>query len=627
MPGICGFIGNKISSNRSRLLNSMCKGMRYINNDLIDNWTDGHLSIGRSHHGIINSEKQPLFSKDKSHIIFMDGEVFGYKKEKDSLIKESYQFNYDENDAEYCMHLYEQHGVDSFEKFNGSFLIAIYNLLSKELVLINDRFSSRPLFYYHLKDNLVFGPQLRIVLKYDKIPRIIDRQAVIEFFTFQKIFGCKTFLDGLKVLPPASVLRYCDGRLTINQYWEMGYPDVQKRSKIYYVEGLVDVLKQAVQRRTMGNHRYGILLSGGLDSRTILAASEVPMTAFTIADYENNEVKLARAIAEEKNSNHIFIKRDYNHYPNIIDEAVELGDGMYSFQHAHFLRLFDMIKKKCDILFYGCSLGTLFQGYYLPSKSFHIFGKKITLPILDIPSDRNLVEAILNKFPFSLWHKQPNLLFIKSFSGDFEQIIRESIKRELLISKGTTSHSANRADYFAFYFLSKHCTYLNELCIRPYMDERLIVFDNQLLDFYLNMPPELRFDQRIYRKAISQLNPRIGEIPNANTGLPPTISEYIEWVIKIANRTFNKIHPPKLPHPTFTQRSWPNMAELIRHNEKLKQRILNIIRDEDCISPTIFNKNFLLNLYSKHLSRQADYTEFLFLILTFGTWFRKNFSE
>jgi asparagine synthase (glutamine-hydrolysing) len=133
---------------------------------------------------------------------------------------------------------------------------------------------------------------------------------------------------------PASIMKIKDGRITLRSIGEMNYQRMDVSQK-YYVDAFRCPEKNG-EKEDSDNRRYGILLSGGLDSRAILAASDSPMTTFTIADFENREVEVAKRISNEKGCKNVFIKRDPNHYANIIDCAVELGDGMYRYDHAHF---------------------------------------------------------------------------------------------------------------------------------------------------------------------------------------------------------------------------------------------------------------------------------------------------
>jgi len=623
MAGIVGYIGEHIVNEEPSLLASMSQAIQYVDSDLVDQWQDGFLAISRVHHGIVNSEEQPLFNEDKSLLILMDGKVYDYEADKKLLLSKGHHFNYKQNDAEFCLHLYEELGIGAFKNLNGSFLIAIYNLSSKELLLVNDRFSSRPLFYYAGDGYLYFGSQLKAILESDRVPRRLDSLAVAEFFTFQRLLGAKTYYQDVKVMLPATILKFGNEKITTSQYWKMKYREDERKPEGYYVDALADAVKKAVKRRTNDNYRYGILLSGGLDSRTVLAASECPMTAFTIADFENREVRIAKEIANVKGCRHRFLKRELNHYPDLVEEAVELGDGMYSFQHGHFIGFFNRIRNECDVLFHGYAFDTMFKGLYLPNRKLHILGKTVSLPILDVLSEKTLLWAIFNKLAYCLWIEEPSSLFAEDFDRDFHGTLEKSVQSILSNRHNHEANCYNKYDYFVLNFPFKLLAYLNNICMRHYIEERTVAFDNDLFNLYLETPPELRFNAKVYKKALKKLNLKLAGIRDANTGISPMVPKSIEWGMSMGQKIFNNIGLRKLPHPAYTQGSWPNMAELIRHNGKLRQLIWNIIQDERCIDPAIFNRPRLIEIFTKHLNRQGDFTQYLFLIITFGIWYKK----
>ncbi len=147
MSGIAGYINN-VEKAPNALLDSMSESIQFTENDCIDKWSDDFLAISRVHHGVINSELQPIYNEDKSLLIVMDGEVFDYEEQKLKLIHNGHKFKFKNNDAEYCLHLYEEMQEKAFKELNGSFCFTIYNLITHELLLVNDRFSSCSLFYY-----------------------------------------------------------------------------------------------------------------------------------------------------------------------------------------------------------------------------------------------------------------------------------------------------------------------------------------------------------------------------------------------------------------------------------------------------------------------------------------------
>ena len=628
MAGIVGLITQSGHNLRDlpQLIAEMAKGITYTGAELSDQWNDGCYAISRLHHGILNSAPQPIFNEDKSLCIVMDGEVFDYQPQKQQLIEQGHHFRLRENDAEYCLHLYEEYGSEAFAKLNGSFLIALYNLKSHELLLVNDRFSSRPLFYYYDDKQLIFGTQLRPLLKFPDLPRRLDLQAIFEFFTFQRILSDRTFYKDVKVLLPASILRFQNGKISLSRYWTMQYKD-ELHSEKYYVEALANSLKRAVRRRTRGNYRFGILLSGGLDSRAVLAAMDKMPVAFTLGDFRNTEVRIAQDIAETKGCKHVFLKRDWNHYPTLLEEAVDIGDGMYRFDHAHFLGFLSRIREDTDILLHGHGLDYTFQGLYLPLARLRIVTKAIPCFMLSRLTVATLPAALVEKLKYSTKDESPEELFQRRISNQFGRFINRSIQE--IIIEGKTIYGSNvynAWDYFVLHSLFKHFTFLNFLCVRAYMNERTIIFDNDLFDLYLSMPPGFRLKGRVFRKVLRKIAPEFAAILNANTGLRADMPIALEWVLTISRGALRKIHilpRPQLPHPAFTNGSWPKMSELIRYNEKLKQLIWNTIHDEECINPEIFNVKSIETMFERHLKGEREFTALLFLLLTFGRWHKK----
>jgi asparagine synthase (glutamine-hydrolysing) len=617
MSGIGGYINNTEKA-PSALLDSMSESIRYTKSDRIDKWSDDFLAICRVHHGVINPESQPIFNEEKSLFIVMDGEVFDYEEQKLRLIHDKYKFKFNNNDAEYCLHLYEEMQERAFKELNGSFCFAIYDLATHELLLINDRFSSRALFYYLTdKGTLLFGTQLSAILQSSEVPRELNMRSIFEFFTFQKVLGTETFYKDINVLPPATILRYRDGSISLIPYWEMKYKEEKHREK-YYVDKLAEALKKSVERRTQGHYRFGLLLSGGLDSRTVLAASDKKIVCFTVGDFENREVKIAKRIAEAKGCKHIFLKRDLDHYANLVDKAVEIGDGMYSFAHAHNIGFFDRIRKECDILFHAYLFDTLFKGWGIPRKPKKILGKTII--------NMDLIEAPNDNF----YKRKPEQLFTKLYSTQLKSSIMASLDKLLICAEEKGARNFHREfDYFYVPFASNDDAYLYATHNQAYVDGGTVVLDNDLLDLYLETPVKLRIHGRIFKKAIKKINLHIASIPDVNTGFSPAMPVFLGRCLRKGLNIFRKLRllpgSPPLPHPTYTQGSWPNFAELIRHNEKLKNIIENTIEDPECLNPSIFNTPRIKEMFEEHLTRKADYTEFLFLLLTFGTW-HKNYG-
>ena len=611
----------------NKLIEDMSREITYASDDLVDRWNDDHLAMARVHHGVVNPEPQPISNEDGSLCVVMDGEVFDYDAEKRSLIDKGHHFRLRGNDAEYCLHLYEQYGVEAFAKLNGSFLLALYNRTTHELLLVNDRFASHPLFHYCDSERVIFGTQLRPILKFQSLPHRLDLQAVYGFFTLQCVLGDRTFYQDVKVLPSASILRFRDGCLSFDRYWTMRYTN-EARPERYYVEALADALPRVVARRSRGDHRLGILLSGGLDSRGILAADDEGRisVAFTLGDFENREVQIARTVAAIKGCKHVFLQRDIDHYARLVDEAIGIGDGMYRFDHAHFLGFSEQIKKEVDILLGGFWFGALLKGSNLPRKNWQVAGKALPLPMLRRFSLSALPDALLFESRNSTIRKGVDRLFRHVLLEQREEYTASLTESLLRNGESYGNNIYNAWDYLIAHPFSRRISYLNLLCVRAHISERTIVFDNDLFNLSLSMPPKLRLEGRVYRKMLRTVAPKLAAVPYAKTDLRADIPIFLEWMLTTSRgalRTVGMWPRPQLPHPAYTNGPWPNMAELIRYSEGLKGLISETLHDPECIDPDLFNVKAIDSIFEKHINREEDFTDLLYLLLTFGRWHKK----
>jgi hypothetical protein len=140
------------------------------------------------------------------------------------------------------------------------------------------------------------------------------------------------------------------------------------------------------------------------------------------------------------------------------------------------------------------------------------------------------------------------------------------------------------------------------------------------------MPPQLRLQRRVFRKALRKIAPGLAVLPDATTGLRADMPTFLEWILTTSRgalRTVGMWPRPQLPHLAYTNGSWPNKAELIRYSEKLKRLIGDTLHDPECIDPNLFDVEAIDSIFEKHISREEDSSYLLYLLLTFGRWHKK----
>jgi asparagine synthase (glutamine-hydrolysing) len=620
MSGIAGYIRTTESPD-SELLGRMADTIRYGETGRLDTWEDVTAGLCLVTHPPRGKTlpPQPVFNADKSLAVMLLGRIYGYDGLKKELIKSGHEFLHEDSDAEFVLRLYEEIGEKAFAALNGTFCLAVYNTRSRELLLVNDRFGSYAL-YYHLDTNgaLLFGTQVYSILQSKELTPKLNIDAVYEFFALQRVLGTKTYYQDIHYLLPATVLRYRDGTISFDTYFQRIYHE-EERSENYYAGKLTELLKTVVARKTKGDYRYGILLSGGMDSRVILAASENSPVCFTVGDYENREVKTAKIIAAAAGSKHVVLTRGADHYADMLDESVAIGDGMYSFEHSHFIGFFDRFKEECDVLMHGNVPEVLLRGANLPSGK-NIFSMKYPIKL----SENTLAETFLRHKKYSVFKRHPEKLFRESHASVMKERVLNSLNEVFKGADNFVEHLSDKYLWPETYYISRAPTFLNDSHLRAYMNPcASLLLDNDILDLHLKMPPSMRATTRIWNKALERLSPEIAAIPDANTGLSPVVNPVIGYLYTRYRKTKEKLvrllRPGKVAHPSHVEGSWPNFARLIRHNKKLSDRLYKTINDPKCLDPDIFNIEQINEMFADHMSGKANHKFFLLLILTYGS--------
>lgn len=577
------------------------------------------------YHGDGGLKRSPVQDGDGRLTLFLEGEIFNAcpKDRSPAGLSVEGPASYRE-EAAYCLEVFKEHGERGFERLNGTFLIVIYDHGKQEMILANDRFGSRPLYYHRSGKTLCFGTQPGPLMAFPDIVKELDARSVFDYFTFQRVLEERTFIKGVSILPPASVLRFRDGGSEITQYWRMEYEPDYSCSKAGYSEILASRIRESVKDRLRGSQRKGLLLSGGMDSRVVLAAAKglEALETITVADHYNNEVRTAERIAGAAGCNHVLIERTPDHYYNLIEESVRLSGGMHLFIHAHFIGHYDDFRKRCDVLFHGWPAEVYFRGSNLPRRGVRVLNSNLVLDRLRGISEDALIDVILDNVKSSRWKYDPGQLLTPEYARKLAPSVRDAVSRMISVQPSGVS-PYNRYDWFIVSRLFRHVSALNILCIRPYMTERNFICDNRLLDLYLRMPPEYRVDSSIWAKAVGLLDGDIARIKDANTGLPPLTPLPLVHAKNAFTYPLRQLEAQSV----LTQDSWPDYGELIRCNEKMRELIIATIDDPCCLDPSMFDIVRIKELADLHFSGRERHETELLLLLNFGIWYKMYFHE
>lgn len=290
MCGIAGIVhldGETASPVHTR---AMADAVRHRGPDGEGQWCEGPVGLGHRRLAIIDlSEhgRQPMVTRDGRLIITYNGEVYNFRELRAELEAEGYGFRSD-TDSEVVLNAIHAWGERALDRFNGMFAFAIWDRIERRLTLARDRYGIKPLYWAVFGDVLLFGSEQKAILAHPAARRTLDREALVEYFTFQNIFTDRTLLKGVHMLPPATVATIEPGSgaaLRQRRYWDYRFREPEDSADPReYREELDRLLRQAVSRQLVADVELGSYLSGGMDSGTLtaLGARQFPnMKSFT----------------------------------------------------------------------------------------------------------------------------------------------------------------------------------------------------------------------------------------------------------------------------------------------------------------------------------------------------------
>jgi asparagine synthase (glutamine-hydrolysing) len=336
MPGIAGIISNGPNPENHVNLNSMVECMRnpklYRFGSLFQERFG--LSTGWvAHPGFSGSI--PIWNEAKNICLIFLGEDYQDRSGIDQLGAKRGKIN--AQDTSYLVYLYEELGLNFLERINGWFSGLVVDLREEKIVLFNDRYGLSRIYFCENERGLYFSSEAKSLLKVLPSVRRFDLQSLGEFFSCSCVLQNRTLFAGISLMPAGSVWTFRPGgevrKETYFRKDDWEHQPVLNREEYY--ESLKDAWARILPRYFLGEERVGLSLTGGMDSRMILAWSPRPageLTCYTFGGKYRDcaDVKIAREVAKVCRQKHEVIPvgtEFLSRFPSLAKEAIYLSDG------------------------------------------------------------------------------------------------------------------------------------------------------------------------------------------------------------------------------------------------------------------------------------------------------------
>src|SRR6266568_4548317 len=167
---MCGFVGiiNQSKAVDAHILKSMASLIAHRGPDDEGEYLEKNIGLYHKRLSIIDlaTGHQPMESQN--FVIVFNGEIYNYIELRADLKRKGHVFR-TSSDTEVILKMYEEYGVDAISKLNGMFSFLIYDKVRNQIVAARDHFGVKPLYYYAHKDVMLFGSEIKALLKHPQV--------------------------------------------------------------------------------------------------------------------------------------------------------------------------------------------------------------------------------------------------------------------------------------------------------------------------------------------------------------------------------------------------------------------------------------------------------------------------
>jgi asparagine synthase (glutamine-hydrolysing) len=275
-------------------------------------YIDGSIGFGQRRLSIIDPTggHQPLANEDRSVWITYNGEIYNFPELMDGLSERGHRFQ-TRSDTEVVVHAYEEYGLDFLPLLNGMYAFALWDQRERRLLLARDPFGVKPLYVWQSPCRLAFASEIKAFLADPEFPREIDLIALDQYLTFQFVPSPRTLFKGVQKVQPGHCLIVDDGGISLRRFDRRVPCKLEPTGEANAIAALQEHLFRAIERQMISDVPVGALLSGGVDSATVVAimkqVTEQPVKTFTVGFRDNfakNELATARRSAQLLGTEH-----------------------------------------------------------------------------------------------------------------------------------------------------------------------------------------------------------------------------------------------------------------------------------------------------------------------------------
>ncbi|MFV5695038.1 asparagine synthase (glutamine-hydrolyzing) [Flavobacterium sp. LB3P122] len=428
---------------------------------------------------ISSAGHQPFLSDDGRYVLVYNGEIYNFKEFYPELKSNGFDIR-TTSDTEVLLKLFQLYGLKMLNRLNGMFAFAIWDKMEKKLTIVRDRMGVKPLYYSFYKETFYFASEQKALFTAG-VPLKMAQDGLEEYIFNRFVAGENTLYQNVKKVLPGHIMTIHEGgKVTTKKWWDLK-KEIQNQLEIKNpVEWFRETFDDSIKLRMISDVPVGVLLSGGLDSSSILASlfnqnyKDIQTFNIGFKEKEHNEAHLAKMMAEKFDYGfHTMQLEDKNLYDQLIRSTYFQDEPIMHLSEPQLLAVSQMAKPSVKVLLSGEGADELMGGY-------------VRYKALQYPSLLNSI-ATIGKLDFLT----KNLRYDKLTR--YAQIIKKS---DLVIYNGSNNYPNDIAKIFGINAPPK-----NEYRKQIYKDAKSL-YPNNL------RRQALYFDQHTYLCSLLDRNDR-----------------------------------------------------------------------------------------------------------------------
>jgi asparagine synthase (glutamine-hydrolysing) len=578
----------------------------------------GPLGLGFRRLSIIDLEggHQPMSNQDETVWIIFNGEIYNFPELKRELESFGYTFR-TRCDTEVIIHGYSHWGDEVFNRLNGMFGVAIWDVKKQRLVIARDPFGIKQMYYRIENGSVWWGSEIRPVVATMSQDPEVDPVSLNLFLRYRYTPSPHTIYKNVKKLAPGTMLIFEKGAHRLERYYKFAPARFSPPKSVGQAqEELRELYKAAVKRQLLSDVPLGLLLSGGVDSALLLAMMNLygnSWRTYTVgygSSFADDELSDAAETAALFGSKHTEVLLDRHTFEEALPHIVtSLEEPIASSSIVPMYFVCQRARQDLKVALVGQGPDELFGGYrrHLGVRYGGVYGampkwarNSMSSMIHALPRNETLKRGVYSldaSNPLQCYQQVLSLLTQPKLDGMFQEgLLPAHAGDEILECWQDLVPLMSHTDFLGgFQFLE----------VRSTLPDELLMYGDKL-----SMANSLEVRVPYLDKEVVEYAERLPENFKVRNGSG-------KWLHK---RVCAEVLPEKILRRK--KRGFGvNVVDEWFRDEK-NRRMQDVLLDKESMMYGFLNPSAVKSLFEEHQSGRNDNHKVLFSLIVFEEWLR-----